>query len=175
MTIEEIAGNKKEIVLMDNNVLASDFGLQQIEQAIKLNLKLDFNQGLDARLIDRPMAKLLSRVKWLYYLRMACDNKQMIPQIERATKLLREENCKPTHYFVYVLLKELQDSYERVKFCKNLELKPFAQPFRDFTSNQIIPQWQKDMAHYTNKKSILYSIDFKDFIPRKGFICKKYF
>ena len=37
-----------------------------------------------------------------------------------------------------------------------------------------IPQWQKYMANWTNKKMIFEKIDFADFEPRKGFFCKTY-
>jgi len=175
MTIEEVAGNRKEVVLMDNNVLASDWGLQQIEQAIRLNLKLDFNQGLDARLITEDTAKLLAKVKWLTPLRMACDSSSMKEPIRKATELLRKYNCNPKQYFVYVLLTNLEDSYDRINFCKFLKLDAFAQPFRDFTPNQIIPQWQIDMARYTNHHAIYKTIDFKEYQPRIGFLCSQYF
>lgn len=33
----------------------------------------------------------------------------------------------------------------------------------------------KDMAHWANKKNVYNAIDFKDFIPRKGFKCEQYF
>ncbi len=38
MDIEEIAHERKNIILMDNNVLASEYGLQQIEKIIRLKL-----------------------------------------------------------------------------------------------------------------------------------------
>lgn len=177
MEIEEIAQDRKKLVLMDNNVLASDFGLIQIEKAIKLKLKVDFNQGLDARLImnDIEIVKLLAKVKWLKPLRMACDSSQMKEPIQKATELLRANNCTPKAYSIYTLLTDLQDSYERINFCKSLKLDAFAQPYRDFTPNQVIPQWQHDMARYTNVKSIYKSIDFKQYSPRKDFVCAQYF
>ena len=177
MDIEEIAKDKKKVILMDNNILASDFGLQQIEKIIKLGLKVDFNQGLDARIIaeNNNIAILLSKVKWLNYLRMSCDSEGMKEYVKKAIYLLRKYNCKPKQYFIYVLLKELNNSYERINFCKGLNLKAFAQPYRDFTRNQIIPQWQLDMARYTNHKAIYFSIDFKKYQPRKNFCCKEYF
>lgn len=177
MDIEEIIGDKKKIILMDNNILASDYGLQQIEKIVKLGIRVDFNQGLDARIIANniEIVKLLSKVKWLNPLRMACDTASMKEPVLKATELLRENGCKPSNYFIYVLLRELEDSYDRINFCKENKLDPFAQPFRDFTPNQVIPQWQKDMAHYVNKKSILTSIDFKEFKPRNGFMCREYF
>lgn len=177
MDIEEIAQNKKQVILMDNNVLACDYGLEQIEKIVKLGLKVDFNQGLDARIIakNKDIAKLLSKVKWLNYLRMACDSSGMKKHVKKATEMLRQYGCKPAQYFVYVLLQDLQDSYERINFCKELNLDAFAQPYRDFTPNQIIPKWQTDMARYTNHKAIYKSIDFKDYCPRINFRCDKYF
>ena len=63
MDIEEIAvNNRKNIILMDNNVLASEYGLQQIEKIIRLKLRVDFNQGLDARLVTDEVARLLAKV-----------------------------------------------------------------------------------------------------------------
>ena len=53
-----------EVVLMDNNVLQVDHGIRQIEKISQLGVKVDFNQGLDSRLIDDTTAKLLSTVKW---------------------------------------------------------------------------------------------------------------
>ena len=48
--IEEIINPlSKEVILMDNNVLASDWGISQIEKIARLGIKIDFNQGLDAR------------------------------------------------------------------------------------------------------------------------------
>src|SRR5574344_2144329 len=41
--IEEFLQGKKEAVLMDNNVLAHEHGLQQIEKIIRLGIKVDFN------------------------------------------------------------------------------------------------------------------------------------
>ena len=55
MDIEEIAVNgRKNIILMDNNVLASDYGLQQIEKIVSMGVRVDFNQGLDGLFGDNP-------------------------------------------------------------------------------------------------------------------------
>ena len=131
--ITEFISDKKSVILLDNNVLASDHGINQIEKIIKLKLKVDFNQGLDARLIDNIMAKLLSKVKWLTPLRMACDTMGQIKYIENATKLLRKHNCTPKNYFIYTLVKDIPDALERVNFLKKLKLDPFAQAYIDFS------------------------------------------
>jgi len=177
MDIEDVLQDKKSAILMDNNILASDFGIQQIEKIIKLKCRVDFNQGLDARIIasDASLAKLLSKVKWLNPLRMACDTISQMEYVEKASKLLRKFNCTPARFFVYTLLTDLNDSYNRINFCKEIYTLPYSQPYRDFTPNQIIPQWQKDMTRWCNDRALLFSIDFKDYNPRKGFYCREYF
>ena len=53
---------------------------------------------------------------------------------------------------------------------------PYAQPYRDPDNPyHKVPQWQKDMASWVNKHQIFQVTDFKNFSPRKGFVCKEYF
>ena len=63
--IEEFLDGRKRAVLLDNNVLASEWGLMQIEKIVRMGIRVDFNQGLDARRIARTpeIAALLARVK----------------------------------------------------------------------------------------------------------------
>src|SRR5271157_1367090 len=84
--IEEFLGDYKTAILLDNNVLASDHGIRQIEKIIDLGIKVDFNQGLDARIIakDKDVAKLLAKVKWLQPLRLACDTTGAIESVRKA-------------------------------------------------------------------------------------------
>ncbi|GHT05041.1 hypothetical protein AGMMS49525_11970 [Bacteroidia bacterium] len=175
--IEEITGfhPKRPIILLDNNVLASDFGLNEIEKIIKLGCRVDFNQGLDARLVTDEIAKLLSKVKWIRYIRFAYDTKQQFRPLFHAIGLLNKYGIKNENIFVYCLLNELEDSYNRINEVKRAGMNPYAQPYRDFTRNQIIPQWQIDMRDWCNRKVFLKTCDFKDYSPRKGFKCSEYF
>lgn len=52
----------------------------------------------------------------------------------------------------------------------------YAQPYRDPDNpHRPIPQWQKDMAQWVNKKAHFVAHSFEEFTPRKGFSCKEYF
>ena len=161
--IEEILQGKKSAVLMDNNVLASEYGIRQIEKIINLKVKVDFNQGLDARRIDELMAKLLSKVKWLAPLRMACDTENMLPVVINATKLLRKYGCKPSNYFVYLLVNDIESALLRAEKLKEYNLDPFAQPYRDYTSNKEPTREQKNFARWVNHKAIFKSVRYKDY------------
>lgn len=169
MNIEDICTDRNKVILLDNNVLDCDHGLNQIEKIIKLKIKVDFNQGLDCRIIanNPDIAILLSKVKWLKPLRMACDNISQIHYIEKAVRLLRKYNCTPSRYTVYCLVKDLKDAHERVLFLDELNCDPFAQPFRDFNTGNIIDHNTAIFANWVNRKEIFRSIPFDQFDSRK--------
>lgn len=143
--IERIAQGRKHVVLMDNNFLANDFEFvkEQLEKAKRLNLKLDFNQGLDARLVTEKNAELLAKVNFTaasgnnQYIRLACDTMSMLPHIKNAVTLLRKAGYTK-EFFVYVLAKELYESLERIyKLCEiDPKITPFCQPYRDFEGGE---------------------------------------
>ena len=163
--ISEFIGDKKSAVLMDNNVLASEHGLKQIEKIIDMKIKVDFNQGLDARLIDNDIAKLLSKVKWIYRLRMACDTLSAVEPLLKAVELLRKYNCKCDHrFFVYLLVKDISDTLKRIAILKENNIDMFAQPFIDYQNNIMPTREQKRLARYVNHKAIFKSVKYEDYL-----------
>lgn len=181
MTIDEIATRAdgsiiKRTVLMDNNILALSYGIEQLERIRDLGIRVDFNQGLDARRITPEIAELLASVKWIDYIRLACDTSAQIPYIRKVQRLLERYGYK-REIFVYSLLNDFEESISRIKELQSIpRVSPFAQPYRDFNDpKQIIPQWQKDLARYINIKSIYNSIPIEEYSPRKGFKFKDYF
>jgi hypothetical protein len=179
MDIEEIAiEGRRNLILMDNNILASDYGILQIEKIVRLHLKVDFNQGLDARLVTDDIAKLLAKVKWIKRIRFGCDTPGQIEECERAISLIDKYGYRGEYFFYCILLDNFNESFNRVNHWKNKGKRflPHCQPFRDINNpKQIIPQWQKDLAGWADKKWIFRTCEFKDFEPRKGFKCEKYF
>jgi len=150
---------------MDNNVLAHEHGLKQIEKIIKLGVKVDFNQGLDSRIIanDKSIAELLSKVKWIRYLRLACDTKSQIPYIEQSLENLNEYGLKNYRVFVYVLVKEIPDALERVMFLKEKGCIPFAQPYRDFINNKQPTNEQRRFARWVNHKAVFNTVEWSQY------------
>ena len=163
--IEEFCRHK-EVVLMDNNVLAHDHGLEQIEKMARLGLKVDFNQGLDARLIDDAVAKRLGKLKWIRHIRLACDSAAMIEPIRRAVGLLRWHNVNPAGIFCYVLVKDIDDALERVRFLKSMYVEPFAQPYRSPEGTEPSKE-QKAFARWCNHKAAYKSSTWDEYKARK--------
>ena len=151
-----------KIVFMDNNVLASDHGIDQIRQMIGEDVRIDFNQGLDARLITDEIAEMLSRIKWIRFIRLACDTSAMIPVVTEAVHKLERYGVKPYRIFVYTLIQDVDEAYQRIKALDELGVDPFAQPYRDFETNYIDPE-HKRLARWCNHKGIHKTVKFEDY------------
>lgn len=123
--------DSRDIVFMDNNVLAHEHGLEQIERMGHENVRVDFNQGLDARLITTQSAKLLAGLKWIRFVRMSCDTSAMLPVIDQATAYLKEVGVQPWRFWCYVLVQDVEESHKRILALRDMGVQPFAQPYRN--------------------------------------------
>lgn len=164
--IEEFLAHK-ECVLMDNNVLAHGHGIEQIEKISRLGIKIDFNQGLDARLIDGDVAKRLAKVKWLHPVRLACDSQKGMESLHKAVELLRWHNVSPKKYFVYMIVEDIDEAMDRAKFIKGLYCDPWAQPFRDPKFDKEPPKEFKDFARWVNFGRIFNSVSWENYRRRQ--------
>jgi len=190
MDCDEIAiEGRTKLVLMDNNILAAgDYAVAQLEKIISRGYRVDFNQALDARLVDDRFARLLARIKWIdRRIRFGCDTHGQIAECERAISLINGYGYRG-EYFLYTMIggkSDFRESYERMHYwwLRNHEQRekhlpniyPYAQPYRDPDNPHYYPpQWQKDMAQWCNKHQIFQISEFKDFEPRKGFRCEWY-
>lgn len=167
--IEDFLAGRKSAVLLDNNVLAHEWGLSQLEKIIRLKVKVDFNQGLDARIIAKSdeIVKLLAKILWLMPLRMACDTDQQLENVIKATEKMQQAGVTPRRYFVYLLVtKDIESALYRARKIKELGLDAFAQPFVIYEDNVVITREQKEFCRWVNKKQLFKSVDFTEYKQR---------
>ena len=164
--IEEFARHKK-VVLMDNNVLAHHHGIAQIEKMARLNLRVDFNQGLDARRVDAGIAKRLTALKWISEIRFACDTQNQMPHVEKAVNLLREAGNR-TRVFCYCLIRDPEDALYRLNFLRDLDITAFAQPYRDFENGIEPTPLQRDIARWANIHRFFKGMTWEQFRKMLG-------
>lgn len=186
--IERVANGRKKIVLMDNNILAAgDYAHEQLDKIISLGYKVDFNQALDARLVTEDFAKQLAQVKWIdRRIRFGCDTKAQVKECLNAVALIRKHGFNGEFFFYTMLHGTFEECFSRIQTFKELNdeqrrnhsgggMFAYAQPYRDPNNPDApIPQWQKDLAQWCNKRQLYGSCDFKDFEPRKNFKCRQY-
>ena len=158
--------DSRDIVFMDNNVLACEHGINQIKDMIGQDVRVDFNQGLDARLITPEVAELLSKLKWIRFIRMSCDTDAMLDVVLRAIHLLEKNGVKPYRVFVYLLVQDIASAEKRALALRKAGAEVFAQPYRDFEKNIEPTREQKAFARWVNRKEIFKTV--QSFSEYKG-------
>ena len=166
---EIVRPDTNKLVLMDNNILACSHGIEQLESMVGSGYAIDVNQGNDARLITDDIAKLFSQLKWIRFIRMSADTDAMLDVVLQAIDRLGKYGVKPYRVFVYVLVQDIESAERRVIALRDIGASPFAQPYRDFTTNAEPPIEQKHFARWVNRKWAFKSCKtFAEFDSRKA-------
>ena len=130
---ELVRPDRNKLVLMDNNILSCEYGISQFESLIDSGYSIDLNQGMDAHLVDNRIAYLISRLKWIEYIRFSCDSISKIKAITNTVDLLKKYGVKPYRIYIYMIVKkDLDDASYRVEQLKKLKVgRIFAQAERN--------------------------------------------
>lgn len=93
------------IIFFDNNFLWNKNKFYIFKELQELDRSVDFNQGLDARLIDEEIAECLGKLKYesSNSIRLAYDTIKEKKAVENAIQLLSENNIRKRRVFVYAL------------------------------------------------------------------------
>ena len=127
--LDEFWKGQKKIVLNDPNILASSDHKDLLQQLIDSKAKVEFNQGLDIRLITDDNLELLKRIR-LTQIHFAFDryeDKEIIEPRLRAIKDIGYDRNKGK-VTVYILCNydtELWQDIERIQLCRELNFSPY--------------------------------------------------
>ena len=160
-----------KLVLMDNNILACDYGIGQLADMIGSGYKTDLNQGMDARLVTPEIADILVRLNWIRYLRFSCDQESQIEPVLRACQLLADRGVKPYRVFVYLLVtKDIGSAARRVEALKKLRgISLYAQAERNEGMGITPNKMQLEFAHRYVYSGCFRKETWKEYCKRKGF------
>jgi hypothetical protein len=149
--ITELYGEKKDLVLMDNNVVASNRFREIVDEIVDLGFgkgatlskrgvpvqrRVDFNQGVDARiLVKDPMyLRELSRI-CIAPLRIAFDHLGLKKTYEKAVRMAADNGLKDlSNYMLYNFKDDPRDLFERMRLNvalnEELDIRIFSFPMR---------------------------------------------
>lgn len=177
--IDNRYGPKKDLLLMDNNVLASSrfrdiineikslgfisgakysYRSSKNNQIIKANRHVDFNQGVDARLLTEEKMYLLSEIA-IKPLRIAFDDIKFRSLYEEKVRLAAKYGLKDlSNYILYNYQDKPEDLYSRLRI--NIELneelrsKIYSFPMRyiDIRSKNRLATTKENVGLYWNRK-----------------------
>jgi len=151
----------KRIVLWDNNILQSPNwrGIfdELIELSLNKGLKIDFNQGLDARLVTNECAEKISKMKTAC-VRFSYDDKSVGSQVENAIEKMKGYGLRGRHVGVYILfncMDDPDDFFERVNHvlqCGAVAMPLRYQPLDSLKYNSHVgPFWDKERLEQFSK------------------------
>ena len=120
----------KKIMLLDNNILANKKWFFEVtDWIIQEGLKVDFNQGLDVRLMDADIARRLKELKPIRSWRFAYDSKAYTNDVVRAISLLKDAGVdvrNRTIWYVYVNDdNQFNDALDRCELLRKLDALPY--------------------------------------------------
>jgi hypothetical protein len=162
------------IEVLDNNFFANPEWKTAVDYLMKQRQPVNLH-GVDIRIMDEEQAYHLNRLRLHKSIHIAWD----LPQIDLTDKL-REvtKYIKPYKLMCYVLVgfnSTIEQDMYRIERLRELGIKPYVMPYRDFENKTEPSQYAKDLAQYVNKPMIFKTCKFADFSPRKGFKCSTYF
>jgi len=148
----------KKLTLFDNNFLASPYWENIIEEIYELKLEVDFNQGLDARLVNGKVVEKLSLIK-PKILRFAYDNIKIGKKVKEVIEKFRAIGYNSSQIRFYVLYNSEddtpQDFLERVRNLMEWGATAYPMkfvPLKPVEKNEYIsPNWTPELVEMVFK------------------------
>ena len=158
-----------KLILLDNNFLASPRWKYNIKYIIDHKITVNFNQGLDLRLINNENAKLLSQVKfstWSFkskYLHFAFDNIKLESTIRKGIETLRLNGVKPYRLIVYILCgfnSTHEDDMHRFNVLRELGCNPYIMKYNDRKDDKWLNAFDRWVNGFVYKKASWKDYDY---------------
>ena len=170
-TIDEIYQSKhKSIKFLDNNILAYDRHEQILQELINKNIKCEFNQGLDIRLLTESNAYLLSKLNYDSLYTFAFDDIKYKKIIENKFFILKKYfKDWQVRFFIFVSPKHttIEDDIYRIEWCKNHKIFPYIMRHEECYYNKFLKNFYTDITAYYNQYNLIKSMNFEEYIFKR--------
>lgn len=166
--LSEWWNGQKNIVLMDANILACVDRKELLQQLIDSGASVEFNQGLDARFINRETAELLKQIKtkmWHFAFDFMRNEERILKGLKTFIEVV---NPNPRICPVYCLVNydtTFEEDYYRIKKIQEVGLIPDVRIYRktSLPKRHIL----KDLQRWSNNRFVYQSCpDFWEYAPR---------
>jgi hypothetical protein len=144
-----VHSDHKKVVFWDNNFLASPHRENIFDELQELQLEVDFNQGLDARLLTEELAVQLCTLK-LPVIRLAYDSDSIRESLKKTIKLLKRLGVDGRRIIIYCLYNydDTPERFlERIKDLINWGVVSYPMRYQSLNpepkDSYICPSWTK--------------------------------
>ncbi len=155
-------GISDQVILFDNNILALPLHFEKIcNQLTKEKLKVDFNQGLDIRLLTPSVCELLNGLRLSNGIRFAFDHPNQEEMIRNKVAMLRK-HYKRKYIFFYVLVgfdTTFEEDMGRLEVIKELGCRAYVMRHENTPEEKRYIR----MAEWVNQFRSFAKYDFETF------------
>lgn len=128
--LSEFWNGQKNIVLLDQNILACKERIELLDQLIETHANVEFNGGLDIRLMTQDVTEKIKALKpkSIHFAFDRYDEKEIVMKKLKEFKDATGFDRHKGSVIVYVLVNydtTLEQDLERIYFIKSLNLAPF--------------------------------------------------
>lgn len=168
--LSEFWDGQKNIVLLDPNILACREWKNLLQQLIDSKAKVNFNQGLDIRMITEEKAEMLSQIP-ISAIHFAYDRIEDRDLIEPKFKIFRQKSSvHPHHLQVYCLVgdrerKILDGDLHRIYWLRDNGYAPYIMIYEKYK----LPKGHEllKLQRYVNNRFVFWACDSFDDYMRK--------
>jgi len=156
-------GKSKTIVLLDNNILALQKHFKLIcSQLRKEKLKVDFNQGLDCRLLNEDIVNELKTIRTVD-LRFAFDDSSYKKDVEKTIELFGK--ATPMWYVLVGFNTSFQNDLDRINFLRAENQRTYVMRHKNCRNKKEYIA----LARWNNSPLWKNALSFEDFCKRNKY------
>lgn len=150
-------GSAKDITILDNNILCDISHFRLIcAQASDNNIRLDFNQGLDHRLLTQEAIDILKTIRHKDQYRFAFDHPGQIGSVESTIRLLAKNGVRRSMWYVLVGYNTTyQQDLDRLNFLRDNNQNVFVMRYNKHPGKEYIP-----LAQWGNMRFLFHKLTF---------------
>lgn len=151
--LSEFWRGQKNIVLCDPNILACRERMELLTQCAESGARINFNQGLDIRLVDDDVIGLLNGMK-LKSIHFAFDRWEDKDIIEPKLRMFAEKTAYNRHMGgveVYILVNfntSIEQDLYRIQLCRELDFSPYPMIYDKAHCDPIYRKLQRWCNHF---------------------------
>lgn len=153
--LSEFWKSQNHIELLDPNILASKDHLNLLQQLVDSGSWVNFNQGLDVRLISKENMKLINQIKTkMFHFAWDWPEWDMIPYFEKFQDLSKcKDNRKKRVYVLTNFGSTHEQDLFRIYTLRNLGFDPYVMIY----NKHFAPRITLKLQRWVNNKFIFWS------------------
>lgn len=167
-TIEKIwtQRSSKFLILLDNDFFGNPDWEDRIEEIKEYDLRVNFSQGLNIRILSKKQAQALASVKFrnikdtYRQVTFAWDQINDEKVIKRGFQRVLDAGINPHQIQFYVLIgydTTPEEDLHRVMMLKDWGCDPYAMPYNKFDP------YQKKFVRWVNRRAVFHSCSWEDY------------